>query len=92
MAQWAGCSGRWREGEMKLMLGTRRSLQRPAGNALRALALIAVAFLSMGLDVKTVEDGVVREVREAQLDPNVERRVLVTGLRALAGRRDLEVS
>ncbi|MGE0202576.1 MAG: FHA domain-containing protein [Hyphomicrobiaceae bacterium] len=45
---------------MKLMLGTRRSLQRPAGNALRALVLIAVAFLSMGLDVKTVEDGVVR--------------------------------
>lgn len=41
---------------------------------------------------KTVRGEFVREVREAQLDPNVERRVLVTGLRALAGRRDLEVS
>jgi len=40
---------------------------------------------------KTVRGEFVREVREAQLDPEVERRVLVTGLRALAGRRDLEV-
>lgn len=40
---------------------------------------------------RTVRGEFVREVRQAGLDPDIERRVLVTGLRALEGRRDLEV-
>lgn len=40
---------------------------------------------------KTVRGEFVREVRRAGLPSETERRVLVTGLRALAGRRDLEV-
>lgn len=40
---------------------------------------------------KTVRGEFVREVQEANLDPDTTRRVLITGLRALAGRADLEV-
>jgi DNA repair protein SbcD/Mre11 len=39
----------------------------------------------------TVRGQFVRDVRESRLPEEERRRVLVTGLRALAGRRDLEV-
>ncbi len=39
----------------------------------------------------TVRGQFIRDVRAAELDPDVARRVLVTGLRALDGRDDLEV-
>jgi exonuclease SbcD len=39
----------------------------------------------------TVEGQFVRDVRASDLDEDEQRRVLVTGLRALAGRRDLAV-
>lgn len=39
----------------------------------------------------TVRGRFVQDVRAAELDPDLERRVLVTGLRALDGRHDLEV-
>lgn len=42
-------------------------------------------------EVNTVRGRFVQDVRGAGLDPDLERRVLITGLRALAGRRDLEV-
>lgn len=40
---------------------------------------------------QTVRGRFVRDVRAAGLDPEEARRVLETGLRALAGRTDLEV-
>jgi DNA repair protein SbcD/Mre11 len=40
---------------------------------------------------RTVRGAFVRDVRETIEDPDEQRRVLVTGLRALAGRTDLEV-
>lgn len=40
---------------------------------------------------RTVRGEFVREVQEANLEPDRTRRILVTGLRALAGRNDLEV-
>ncbi len=40
---------------------------------------------------KTVRGQFVRDVRNADLEGDEKQRVLVTGLRALAGRRDLEV-
>jgi exonuclease SbcD len=39
----------------------------------------------------TVRGQFIRDVRSAELDPELARRVLVTGLRALDGRNDLEV-
>jgi DNA repair exonuclease SbcCD nuclease subunit len=39
----------------------------------------------------TVRGEFVRDVRSGRLDSDFERRVLVTGLRALEGRKDLEV-
>lgn len=43
-------------------------------------------------DERTVRGQFVRDVREAELDESLRRRVLVTGLRAFDGRDDLEVS
>ena len=40
---------------------------------------------------RTVRGQFIRDVRAAELDPELARRVLVTGLRALDGRDDLEV-
>jgi DNA repair protein SbcD/Mre11 len=40
----------------------------------------------------TVRGQFVRDVLDAGMDPDLERRVLITGLRALEGRRDLEVA
>ena len=40
---------------------------------------------------QTVQGQFVRDVRAADLDPETRQRVLVTGLRALHGRKDLEV-
>jgi hypothetical protein len=51
---------------------------------------IAYDFDRLGLE-QTVLGQFVRDVREAGLDPETSRRVLVTGLRALHGRKDLEV-
>lgn len=42
-------------------------------------------------DETTVRGRFVQDVRAAGLDPEIERRVLITGLRALEGREDLEV-
>jgi hypothetical protein len=42
-------------------------------------------------DEKTVRGQFVRDVTAASMDEDERYRVLVTGLRALAGRDDLEV-
>lgn len=57
-----------------------------------SLAGIGVAydFDRIALEA-TVAGEFVRDVRATVVDPDLQRRVLVTGLRALAGRRDLEV-
>jgi exonuclease SbcD len=39
----------------------------------------------------TVRGQFVRDVLDSQLEPSLRQRVLVTGLRALDGRDDLEV-
>lgn len=43
-------------------------------------------------DEPTVRGRFVRDVRSAGLEPDEERRILLAGLRALAGRRDLAVT
>jgi DNA repair exonuclease SbcCD nuclease subunit len=47
-------------------------------------------FAAIG-DEKTVRGQFVRDVMDASMDEDERQRVLVTGLRALAGRHDLEV-
>jgi DNA repair exonuclease SbcCD nuclease subunit len=56
------------------------------------LGRITVAYdLGSIAEETTVRGRFVQDVRTAELDPELERRVLVTGLRALEGRHDLEV-
>ena len=57
--------------------------------------VVRLSRLEVGFDYEslaaqpTVEGQFVRDVRASDLDEDEQRRVLVTGLRALAGRRDL---
>ena len=51
---------------------------------------VAYDFDSIALQ-ETVRGAFVKRVRTAGLAPETERKVLVTGLRALDGRSDLEV-
>ena len=51
---------------------------------------VAYDFDRLSLE-QTVQGQFIRDVREVNLDPKLNRRVLVTGLRALQGRKDLEV-
>lgn len=59
--------------------------------------LVRVADIHVAYDFTQIEQEAtvrgefVRSVRGAHLDPDQERRILVTGLRALEGRSDLEV-
>lgn len=56
------------------------------------LGRITVAYDLLSIaEETTVRGRFVQDVRASNLDPEVERRVLVTGLRALEGRNDLEV-
>lgn len=52
---------------------------------------IAYDIDEIASQTSTVRGRFVRDVLDAELDPEVRQRVLVTGLRALDGRRDLEV-
>jgi DNA repair exonuclease SbcCD nuclease subunit len=57
------------------------------------LGRITVAYdLDTIAEETTVRGRFVQDVRSAGLDPDMERRVLITGLRALEGRQDLEVA
>ena len=59
--------------------------------------LLRFGAITAGYDLDSVEAEAtvrgefVRDVRASGFDPDLERRVLITGLRALAGRNDLEV-
>lgn len=56
------------------------------------LGRITVAYdLDSIAEETTVRGQFVQDVRAAELDPDLERRVLITGLRALEGRHDLGV-
>lgn len=57
------------------------------------LGRITVAYdLDSIAQETTVRGRFVQDVRAADLEPDLERRVLVTGLRALEGRNDLKVT
>lgn len=76
----------------------------PQYDLLRALVLppsyatVHQGDLRQGYDLEaiaaepTVRGQFVRDVRASELDADIQRKVLVTGLRALSGRRDLEAS
>lgn len=54
---------------------------------------VGIGFdLDLIAEEPTVRGRFVRDVRAAELDEERRRRILVAGLRALAGRRDLEVT
>jgi DNA repair protein SbcD/Mre11 len=85
------------EGEVDPDVDVSRSSLEGVGTHLTALVLrlgrITVAYdLDAIAEESTVRGQFVNDVRAAGLDPDLERRVLVTGLRALEGRRDLEVA
>jgi DNA repair protein SbcD/Mre11 len=61
------------------------------GYAIRFRGLRPAYDLDALADEATVRGQFVRDARAAQLDPDTLRLVLVTGLRALDGRTDLEV-
>jgi hypothetical protein len=69
---------------------------RAAASGLDAV-VVRTGVLRCGYDLEavarepTVRGRFVRDVQAAGLDPDRARRVLVTGLRALDGRDDLEV-
>jgi DNA repair protein SbcD/Mre11 len=96
----ASCQGTIRmflEGEVGVTVDIdRRDLDGVAAH-LDAPPVFVTTGVSWAYDLEaiaseaTVRGEFVREVREAELDPELERRVLMTGLRALEGRSDLEV-
>jgi DNA repair protein SbcD/Mre11 len=57
----------------------------------RSGAITAGYDLDLVAAEATVRGEFVRDVRASGLDTDLQRRVLITGLRALAGRKDLEV-
>ena len=52
---------------------------------------VQATILTLSASSRRCADSSVADVLNAGLDPIDERRVLMTGLRALEGRRDLEV-